>query len=143
MKNLLEKLKARLMAQWIVCRTISDKKSVQYGIRFSYPAYIMMVVTGILLQNAYILAVTAVIAFFGTKLPMHPFDYVYNFVVAKLGSSTKIPGRGSELQVNSTIALIFNLVVIALIGFSIPISFVALIIIYLLASIFFVGRFLL
>lgn len=143
MKNLFGKLKDRLFTRWVACRIISDKKSVQYGIYFSYPIYILIVVAGILLGNPYILLTAALIAFFGIKLPMHPFDYVYNYTVAKLIGTSKIPGRGSELQVNSIVALVFNLVVFALITFEISISYGALAIIYALSSIFFIGIFLL
>lgn len=141
-KNSLRKLRDRLFTRWVACRTISDKKSVQYGIYFSYPIYILIVVAGILLGNPYILLIAALIAFLGIKLPMHPFDYVYNYTIAKLIRTSKIPGRGSELQVNSIVALVFNFVVFALITFEVSISYGALAIIYALSSIFFIGIFL-
>jgi len=141
-KNSLRKLRDRLFTRWVACRIISDKKSVQYGIYFSYPIYILIVVAGILLGNPYILLIAALIAFLGIKLPMHPFDYVYNYTIAKLIRTSKIPGRGSELQVNSIVALVFNFVVFALITFEVSISYGALAIIYALSSIFFIGIFL-
>lgn len=136
-------LRSRLNAQWIACRLISDRKSVQYGIRFSYPLYILIVLLGVLSENPYVLFIAAVIALLGMKLPMHPLDYVYNHGVAKLIGASKIPGRGSELQVNSTVALIFTSVVIALILFNVPINYSILAIVYLLSSIFFLMIFLL
>jgi hypothetical protein len=141
-KNLLGKLKDRLFARWVACRIVSDRKSVQYGIRFSYPIYILIVLAGILLKNPYVLVITALIAFFAIKLPMHPFDYIYNGG-AKLIGANKIPGRGSELQVNSSVALVFNLVVVALITLGASINFGVLAGIYAFASIFFIGIFLL
>lgn len=141
-KDLLGKLKDQLFTRWVVCRIVSDKKSVQYGIYFSYPIYILIVVAGILLENPYILLIAALIAFLGIKLPMHPFDYIYNNGVAKLIGTNKIPGRGTELQVNSIVALVFNLVVFALIIFRVSINYEALAIIYALSSIFFIGIFL-
>ena len=140
--NLLGKFRDRLVSEWVVCRIVSDKKSVQYGIYFSYPIYILIVFAGILLKNPYLLSITALIAFFSIKLPMHLFDYIYNYGVAKWIGTNKIPGRGSELQVNSIIALGFNLVVLALITFRISINYGALAIIYALGSIFFIGIFL-
>jgi len=120
---------------------ISDRKSVQYGIRFSYPIYISIVLLGVFLENPYILFVAALIALLGMKLPMHPLDYVYNQAVAKLIGASKIPGRGSELQVNSTVALVFTLVVVSLILFRIQINYSILAILYLLSSIFFLWIF--
>lgn len=134
-------LRSRLNAQWIACKLISDRKSVQYGIRFSYPIYISIVLLGVFLENPYILFVAALIALLGMKLPMHPLDYVYNQAVAKLIGASKIPGRGSELQVNSTVALVFTLVVVSLILFRIQINYSILAILYLLSSIFFLWIF--
>lgn len=141
-KPLLQKLQNKLLTKWIACRLISDKQSVQYGSYFSYPVYLALVVTGVLLKNPYLLAVAAVIAFLGIKLPLHPFDYIYNQVANLIGTKT-IPGRGSELQVNSIIAVVFNLTVIALIVSGVVINYTVLAVIYVLASIFFIVRLLL
>lgn len=137
-----KKLKYKLNTQWIACRLITSRKSVQYGVRFSYPVYMLIVLIGVFLRNPYILLLAAVIAFFGKILPMHPLDYVYNYGVIKLFGANKIPGRGSELQVNSMVALVFCLVVSALIFFGIQINYSILAIIYLLSSIFFLCIFL-
>jgi hypothetical protein len=143
MKNLLGKINDRFFSKWLVCSIISDKKSVQYGIRFSYPIYISIVFIGILLENPLILLIAAMIAYLGIKLPLHPFDYIYNFGVTKLIGLHKIPGRGSELQVNSVVAILFNLLVSVFIISEVSINFSALAIIYALSSIFFVCYFLL
>lgn len=139
--DLLKKITDRLFTRWVACRLVSDNQSVQYGIYFSYPLYIIIVFVGTLFANSFILLIAALIAFFGIKLPMHPFDYIYNRV-AKLIGANAIPGRGSELQVNSIVALVFNLVVFALINLGISINFTALGILYVLSSIFFIGIFL-
>ncbi len=136
------KFKDRLFSRWVVCKVISDKQSVQYGLYFSYPLYILIVITGIVSVNPYILSLSALIAFLGIKLPMHPFDYLYNLVFPRLIRTNKIPGRGSELQVNSIIAVLFNLLVIGLIIFGISINFGALAIIYTLFSVYFIVKFL-
>jgi len=141
-KNLLVKLRDRLLTRWVSCKVISDKKSVLYGVHFSYPAYLLVVILGIILINPYILSIAALIAFFAIKLPMHPLDYVYNYGAAKLIGTNKIPGRGSELQVNSIIALLFSLVVLVFMISGISINFGALAIIYTLSSIFFIAIFL-
>lgn len=141
-RNMWMKLQNRLQEQWIACRLVSDRKSVQYGIRFSYPLFITIVLIGIFLENPFILFVAAFIAFIGMKLPLHPFDYVYNYTVARL-IGNKIPGRGSELQVNSIVSLVFTLLVSSLILLRVPINYSILAIIYLVSSIFILGMFLL
>lgn len=141
-KNLIGNLRERLFTRWVACRPISDKGSVQYGIYFSYPIYIFIVFVGVSLQNPYILLLAALVAFLGVKLPMHPFDYVYNYV-AKLMGTSSIPGRGSELQVNSIVSLLFNLIVVVLLALSILINYGILSTIYVLSSVFFIGIFLL
>lgn len=126
------------MAKWFVCKVTSGRKSAQYGIRFSYPLYIAIVAFGIYSVNPFILAITALIAFFGSILPMHPFDYIYNNLVTKLLSTSPIPGRGSEAQVSSAIAFLFNLVVIASIIFGFKMNYLVMAIVYVLCSMFFI-----
>lgn len=125
------------MKMWFACKVTSGRKSTQYGIRFSYPLFISAVALGIFFVNPYILFFTALIALFGMILPMHPFDYVYNFG-ARLLKTNQIPGRGSESQVSSAAALIFILGVIASIIFRLALNYEVMALAYLLISIFFV-----
>ena len=129
----------RLKSQWIICRIISGRKSAQYGIRFSYPLYISIVALGIFFVNPYLLSIAALIAFFGIILPMHPFDYLYNYGVTKLFGTDRITGRGSELQVNSIVALIFNLGVITSIIYDAQLNYEVMALIYVMISIFFIA----
>ncbi len=137
--KLLITAKNRFRANWFACRVTSGRKSAEYGIRFSYPLYISMVALGILLVNPYILSITALIAFFGVILPMHPFDYIYNYVVTKLIGTKQIPGRGSELQVNSSMALFFNIGVIASILYKFQLNYEVMALLYVLSSLFFIA----
>jgi len=137
--NKLLKAMNQLMVRWFVCRVTSGRKSAEYGVRFSYPLYILFVVLGILLVNPYILSITLLIAFFGVILPMHPFDYIYNWGVAKLISTDQIPGRGSELQVSSSVALLFNLGVITSIIYAVQLNYTVMALVYVLSSIFFIA----
>lgn len=143
MKNVLEIFRNKLFAKWVVCSIIPDKRSVQYGIKFSYPLYILIVFVGTFFEDRFILSIAALIALLAIKLPLHPFDYAYNYGVAKLIGANEIPGRGSEAQVNGIVALIFNSVVVALITFEVSINYGVLAILYILSSIFFIGIFLL
>ena len=138
-KKILIITKNRLMEKWFVCRVTSGRKSAEYGVRFSYPLYIAIVALGIFLVNPYILSFTALVAFLGVILPMHPFDYVYNYGVTTLIRTDKIPGRGSELQVSSIVALLFNLGVIASILYGVQLNYGVMALIYVLSSIFFIA----
>ncbi len=137
-KKLLKITLNRLIAQWFTCRVLSSRKSAQYGIRFSYPVYISIVCLGIFLVNPYIVSIAALIAFFGVVLPMHPFDYLYNYGVVKLIHTNPIPGRGSELQISSGVALLFNLGVIASILYGIKLNYEVMALLYVLTSVFFI-----
>jgi len=137
-KKTLKTVRNQLMTGWFACKVTSGRKSAQYGIRFSYPLYISVVALGIFLANPYILSITALIALFGVILPMHPFDYIYNYGVTKLIGTEQIPGRGSESQVSSSVALLFNLGVIASIIFEIQLNYGVMALIYVLSSIFFI-----
>lgn len=128
----------KLVAKWFVCRITSGRKSVQYGLRFSYPLYISLVVVGVVSKNPYLLSLTALIALLGIILPMHPFDYVYNYSIAKIMNINKIPGRGSELQMNSIMALFFNVAALVLMSLGIQLNYLALALVYTLISIFFI-----
>lgn len=126
------------MTNWFVCRVTSGKKSARYGIRFSYPLYLALVALGVFLVNPYLLSIAALIAFFGVILPMHPFDYIYNYCVSRLIGTDKIPGRGSELQVNSGLALLFFLGVLVSIAYKIQLNYAVMALLYILSSSFFI-----
>jgi len=131
-------IKNLLRSKWFVCRVTSGRKSAQYGIRFSYPVYISIVVLGVIFVNPYILSIAALIAFFGVILPMHPFDYIYNYGITQLFRTDQIPGRGSELQINSSVAFLFNFGVIASIIHGFQLNYAVMALIYILSSTFFV-----
>lgn len=137
-KKVSKALKDRLVAQWLACRITSGRKSAQYGLRLSYPLYIGLVVLGIVLTNSYILTFTAFISLLGAFLPMHPFDYVYNYSIAKISGLEKIPGRGNEMQISSIMALVFNLGVLISIMLGLKINYIIMALIYTFISIFFV-----
>lgn len=134
----MKSVKNNLITKWFACRVTSGRKSAKYGMRFSYPLFILLVALGIYLVNPFLLSITAFIAFLGVILPMHPFDYIYNFVVSKLISTEKIPGRGSELQVSSAVTLFVILGVITSITYSFQLHYGVLALIYVISSIFFI-----
>lgn len=137
--RMLSDVRNRWMAKWFVCRLTSGRKSAQYGVRFSYPLYIPFIALGIFLENPYLLSLAAIIAFLGIILPMHPFDYIYNYGVAKLIKTPQIPGRGSELQMNSIMSLVFTLSVATLIISGVQLNYTVMALIYVSISSFFIA----
>ena len=125
---------SRIISRIYTCKLVPDRESALYGLRFSTPLTLALVVLGILLENPYILFINALIALFVIFMPMHIFDYLYNFLVTQINSKYKILGRGTELQVTSTISLIFNLLVISLIALEVKVSFEILALFYVLGS---------
>ncbi|HRI05799.1 MAG TPA: hypothetical protein PLV59_02535 [Candidatus Dojkabacteria bacterium] len=130
MQNILNKL----LGRWFACRVTSGRQSALYGMRFSYPLYILIVVIGVLTTNVYIIIVTSIIALMGVLLPMHPFDYIYNAIAKYIPKLDRINGRGTEMQVTSVFALLFNIIVIAMLLSEIKINYTVLASIYTLAS---------
>lgn len=137
-KKIVSFLQNQLIAKWLVCRITSGRKSAQYGLRFSYPTYVLIVAIGIFLADFYVLVIAAIIAFLGIVLPVHPFDYIYNYLIVRLIGAKKIPGRGSELLVSSSVALIFNIVVINLVIYGIQLNYTILAFLYVAISAFFI-----
>lgn len=127
-----------MLARLFACRVVSGKKSVQYGVRLSYPIQISLIAMGVLMVNPYILTFMALISFLSLFLPMHPFDYLYNIVISKLIGTHKIPGRGSELPVSSSITLLFILTVIAMMHYGAMVNYQLIAILYIVSSVFFI-----
>lgn len=128
------------LVQLYTCKVISGRQSALYGIRFSYPLYILLVTTGIVFEIILILLVAAFIALAGIFLPIHPFDYLYNTFFPRIFKTSKILGRGNELQVNSTISLAFSLLVTLLIVSEVNLNFKLMAFIYVACSIFFIVK---
>ncbi len=136
--KILHEARKQLLSNWYACRLVSGKRSAQYGIRFSYPVFILLVGLSIFFVNPAALLLAVIIALFAIILPMHPLDYVYNFVFARFAGLAKIPGRGTELAVSSSIAAVFSLVVIGLILLGAQINFAIMALIYVASSVFFI-----
>lgn len=137
-KKTLKITKNQVMARWFVCRITSGRKSAKYGALFSYPLFISLVAFGVFQANPFILFIVAVVAIFGVILPMHPFDYIYNYGVARIIGTERIPGRGSELQMSSSAALTFILFAIVSIIFEMQLNYTIMAFIYVLSSVFFI-----
>lgn len=137
-KKTLKITKDQVSARWFVCRITSGRKSAKYGVLFSYPLFISLVAFGVFQANHFILFIAAAVAIFGVILPMHPFDYIYNYGVARVIGTERIPGRGSELQMSSSAAFAFILFAIVSIIFEMQLNYTIMAFIYVLSSVFFI-----
>jgi hypothetical protein len=76
--------------------TDSQLNEFKFGIRFAYYLCGSLVVIGLLLTNLKILAAAMIIAFFGSLLSYHPFDYLYNYTIRHFFNKPKIPARSNQ-----------------------------------------------
>jgi len=97
----------------------SDKElnGYKYGIRFAYALCTTMVAVGLVLNNLPLLIIAAVVAFGGTVLPYHPFDYLYNYGVRHLFKKSRIPRRTSQAKFACAIAFVWLTFIISFLYF--------------------------
>ena len=88
---------------------ISD---ISFGNRFAYILCTSMLVVGVALANIPILTAMLVVAILGFTLPNHPFDYLYNYFLAKRLGKPRLPKRSDQLKFACTLATIFILTTI-------------------------------
>ena len=72
----------RLKVQGYCNYSDADIAEFSFGNRFAYILCSSILLIGVVTSNIPILAVMMIIALFGVILPFHPFDYVYNYVLA-------------------------------------------------------------
>jgi hypothetical protein len=88
---------------------ISD---LAFGNRFALIVCTSLVTIGVVMANIPILSVMLVVATLGFILPYHPFDYIYNHILAGRMGKPKLPKRSDQLKFACTLATIFILTVI-------------------------------
>lgn len=66
-------------------------RRLRIGLRFATSVCLPIVVTGLLLQSAVVLAATAVIGLFAAFTPRHPFDLLWNHAVRHLFGAPPVP----------------------------------------------------
>lgn len=69
-----------------------------FGNRFAYQLCTTLLFVGVLLCNIPILGTIMAIAFLGVVLPNHPFDYIYNYFLAKRMNKPQLPPRSMQLK---------------------------------------------
>ena len=79
---------------------ISDENLSQlsFGNRFAYIVCVIIILIGVLIINVPILSGIFVISFLGIILPNHPFDYIYNYLLADLLKKPRLPRRSKQIR---------------------------------------------
>ena len=88
---------------------ISD---LAFGNKFALILCTILVSIGIIMANIPILSVMFIVASLGFILPYHPFDYIYNALLAKPMGKPILPKRSDQLKFACTLASIFILTTI-------------------------------
>jgi hypothetical protein len=96
----------RLETQGYIGFTDSELNDFKFGIRFAYYLCGSIVILGLILSDIKILAAALIIAFFGTLLPYHPFDYLYNYLIRYLFNKPKLPPRANQGRFACGIAVV-------------------------------------
>ncbi len=106
-KKLSEIRLKRLRAQGYMCQSDEELSEMAFGIRFAYRTCVSIIVVAMLTQSLTLFTIMLCIAFLGVILPNHPFDYVYNFALAKRMKKPKLPPRCIQLKFACTIATLW------------------------------------
>ncbi len=88
---------------------ISD---LAFGNRFAFILCSSFLIVGVVTTNIPILTAMLMVAIGGFILPFHPFDYIYNNLLAKSLGKPKLPKRSDQLKFACTLATIFILTTI-------------------------------
>ncbi len=86
----------------------SDEQLCDYapGIRFAYMICGGLVLLGLVFKSLFILSLALAIAFFGTILPRHPVDFLYNSFVHKILKKPVLPTRPRQANFACLIATV-------------------------------------
>ncbi len=81
-------------------QNVSDSQltSMAFGIRFAYRVCTILLIIGLAFPESGILYFDLTVAFFGIFLANHPFDYIYNYLLADWMGKPKLPKRSVNLK---------------------------------------------
>lgn len=93
--------------QGYIKQTDAELSELAFGNRFAYRLCTTIVIIGVVSSSIPVLSAMLIVAFFGIILPYHPFDYIYNHLLAERMSKPKLPRRSKQLKFACTIATIW------------------------------------
>lgn len=94
----------RIREQGYTSQSENEINDLAFGNRFAYRLCVTVLAIGVVLQSIPVLSTMMVIAFFGVVLPNHPFDYLYNGLLAKAMNKPKLPRRSVQLKFACSLA---------------------------------------
>jgi len=103
-RNLSEIRLTRIREQGYFSKCDQEIKDLSFGNRFAYRLCTLLLIIGVSFANTYLLMFMMSIAFLSVVLPNHPFDYIYNVLLAKRMNKPKLPRRSVQLKFACSIA---------------------------------------
>ncbi len=97
----------RLRVQGYTTQSPLELSQLAFGIRFAYRLCTAILVIGVATASTPLLSFMLVIAALGVLLPNHPFDYIYNELLANRLNKPKLPARSKQLKFACTIATLW------------------------------------
>lgn len=96
----------RLRDQGYTEQTEEELSALAFGNRFAYQACTALLVIGVYSESIAMLSLMLAIAFLGVMLPNHPFDYIYNYILAPRMDKPQLPKRSNQLKFACGIATV-------------------------------------
>ena len=87
-----------LMAQGYQNYSHEQLSEMAFGIRFAFRLSVSILIIGVATAHIPTLVAMMSIAFLSVLLPNHPFDYLYNYLLAKRMGKPKLPKRDIRLK---------------------------------------------
>lgn len=103
-----------LRSQGYVSQTDQEISNLALGNRFAYQLCTVLLTIGVVTANFWLLLGMLLIAFLGVVLPRHPFDYIYNYLLANMLKRPQLPKRSMQLKFACLIATIWIAITIYL-----------------------------
>lgn len=92
--------------------TVEEINMHGVGNRFAYQLCTILFTLGLVLSNIPILLIASSIAFFTVVLPRHPFDYIYNAIIAPYLNKPPLPKRSKQAKFACGLASFWLIIVI-------------------------------
>lgn len=106
-KNISKIRMKRLREQGYTTHSRSELSALAFGNSFAYKLCSAILAVGVFTANVPILSVMLGVAFLGFTLPNHPFDYIYNHLIASRWGKPELPKRSEQLKFACTLASIW------------------------------------
>lgn len=97
----------RLRVQGYTTQSPLELSQLAFGNRFAYRVCTTLLVVGVATASTSLLSFMMLIAALGVLLSNHPFDYIYNELLANRLNKPKLPKRSNQLKFACTVATLW------------------------------------